>query len=38
MNYHSKNGKGKIINKDATKFASNLIDLPFLNLKFLSNA
>ena len=26
-------GKGKIINKDATKFASNLIDLPFLNLK-----
>ncbi len=28
-------GKGKIINKDATKFASNLIDLPFLNLKIL---
>ncbi len=26
-------GKGEIINKDAAKFVSNLIDLPFLNLK-----
>ena len=24
-------GKGEIINKDLTKFTSNLIDLPFLN-------
>ena len=30
-------GKGKIINKDAIKFSSNLIDLPFMNwLIFLS--
>jgi len=26
-----KNGKGKIINKDALKLSSNLVDLPFLN-------
>ena len=28
-----RSGQGKIINQDATKFSSNLIDLPYLNFK-----